>query len=114
MTNYHERLTMGGTAAESERDMSSDFDRWNGVDVHVDGPDGTLRDARSKLATVFETLNGLSAVGERCRPFATDQLSATRLFEPCRSLETSRAIPAADTGQFAGPIEDGSCLQGER
>lgn len=115
MTNFHESVTMGGTAAESERDTNSDVDRWSGVDVHVDDPGGTLRDVRSTLATVFETLTGLSAVAEADSAFDTDRMSPTDRLDLCRSLTTSRAIRAADTELFADTVaDDGTSPRGDR
>lgn len=111
MTNYYGIPAMVGTAAASE----SDFSLRDDVDLHVDDPERARIHASLETKSVFATLNKFSAVGESWIAFATDQLSAAGLLDLCRSLRTSRAFPAAETGQFAGPMADNwSSLRGER
>lgn len=98
MTEFHKIPEMVSAAADN--DSTSDADPLE-CDLHVDDPEGAPQDAEVELKRVFETLNELSAVGETCIAFDTDQLSVAELFELCRTVETIRDTTRDDLVQVS-------------
>lgn len=99
MTEFHKIPPVVSAAADSDRDPDLMSEVVWKEDDPERKPERALRDAKSELRSVFATLNGLSAVGEECIVLDADQLSATELFELCRSIEGSRAIVADEQVQ---------------